>query len=299
MEPDRFVYSPITARPKLVWPNDARVALWVVPNIEHYEYIPGPTRGREPWPRTPYPDVLGYGARDYGNRVGVWRLFEVMDRHDIRCTVSINISVLDHYPEVFEACEERRWDYLCHGVYNTRYLWDLSEEEEREVIADCVETYHRVTGRRLAGWFGPACSFTLNTPDLIAEAGIKYCSDWFHDDQPFPMKVRAGRLITVPYTMEINDAIEYRHATEGDEFAQMIKDSFDTLYREGADGGRVMCIAIHPYIMGQPHRIKHLDGALAYILSHDGVWKATGEEIADWYIANCLPEVRAHLDGEA
>ena len=299
MEPDRFVYSPITSRPKLVWPNDARVALWVVPNIEHYEYIPGPTRGREPWPRTPYPDVLGYGARDYGNRVGVWRLFEVMDRHDIRCTVSINISVLDHYPEVFEACEERCWDYLCHGVYNTRYLWNLAEEEEREVIADCVETYHRVTGRRLAGWFGPACSFTLNTPDLIAEAGVKYCSDWFHDDQPFPMKVRAGHLITVPYTMAINDAIEYRHATEGDEFAQMIKDSFDTLYREGADGGRVMCIAIHPYIMGQPHRIKHLDGALAYILSHDGVWKATGEEIADWYIANCLPEVQAHLDSEA
>jgi peptidoglycan/xylan/chitin deacetylase (PgdA/CDA1 family) len=209
------------------------------------------------------------------------------------------MSVLDHYPEIFEACEARRWDYLCHGVYNTRYMWDLSEQEEREVIGDCVETYRRVTDRKLAGWFGPACSFTINSPDLVAEAGFKYCTDWYHDDQPFPMKVRKGRLITVPYSMEINDAIEYRHATEGEYFAQMIRDNFDTLYREGADSGRVMCIALHPYMMGQPHRIKHLDSALAYILSHDGVWKATGEEIADWYVDNCLPELQAHLDSEA
>jgi allantoinase len=298
MEPDRFAYSPITTRPKLVWPNGARVALWVSPNFEHYEYVPKQVRVKEPWPRTPYPDVLGYGIRDYGNRVGAWRFFEVMDRHDIRCTVSISMSVLDHYPEIFEACEERHWDYLCHGIYNTRYMWDLSEQEERDVINNCIETFHRVTGRKLAGWFGPACSFTLNSPDLVAEAGFKYCTDWYHDDQPFPMKVRTGNLITVPYSMEINDAIEYRHATEGKYFAQMIKDNFDTLYREGADSGRVMGISLHPYMMGQPHRIKHLDEALSYILSHDGVWKTTGEEIADWYIANCLPELQAHLDGE-
>ena len=299
MEPDRFTYSPIVTRPKIVWPNDCRVALWVVPNIEHYEYLPLPWRGREPWPRSPSPDVLGYGIRDYGNRVGVWRMFEVMDRHDIRCTVSINISVLDHYPEIFEACEQRRWDYLCHGVYNTRYLWNLSVDEEREVIADCVETFRRVTGRKLAGWFGPAASFTLNTPDLVAEAGFKYCTDWYHDDQPFPMKVRKGRLITIPYTMDLNDAIEYRHPTEGEEFAQMVKDHFDTVYREGAENGRVMCIAVHPYMMGQPHRIKHLDAVLGYILGHDGVWKATGEEIADWYYANGLPALQAHLGEEA
>ncbi len=298
MEPDRFIYSPIVTRPKIVWPGGCRVALWVVPNIEHYEYVPRFSSIKDPWPRSPHPDVLGYGIRDYGNRVGVWRMFEVMDRHDIRCTVSISISVLEHYPEIFEACEQRRWDYLCHGVYNSRYLWNLAEDEERGVIADCVDTYRRATGRQLAGWFGPAASFTLNSPDLLAEAGFKYCTDWYHDDQPFPMKVRQGRLITVPYSMDINDAIEYRHPTEGEEFARMIRDYFDTVYREGAENGRVMCIAVHPYIFGQPHRIKHLDSALAYILGHDGVWQATGEEIADWYYANALPSLQAHLDRE-
>lgn len=295
MEPDRFVFSPIVDRPKLSWPGDARVAVWVLPNIEHYEYLPVYRNARDPWPRAPHPDVLGYGDRDYGNRVGVWRMFELMDKHEIRCTVSLNFSVIEHYPEIFEAMEARRYDYLCHGIYNTRYLWNLPVDEEREVIRDCVETLRRATGRHLAGWFGPAASFTLNTPDLVAEAGIKYCSDWYHDDQPFPMKVRTGQLITVPYSMDINDAIEYRYSTEGEEFARMIIDHFDTVYAEGFESGRVMAIALHPYLYGQPHRIRHLDRALGYIKGHSDVWWATGEEIADHYIANYLPTLEAHL----
>ncbi len=298
MEPDRVVYSPIIERPRFSWPNGCRVALWVVPNIEHYEYLPREVGVRDPWPRAPHPDVLGYGGKDYGNRVGLWRMFEVMDRHDVRCTVSLGLGAFEHYPEILEACERRRWDYMCHGIYNTRYLWELGEDEERAVIADCVESYRRLTGRQLAGWFSPAVSHTLNTPDLVAEAGIKYYCDWFHDDQPFPMKVRHGRLITVPYSMYLNDAVLYRHSDEGAEFERMIRDHFDTVYREGAAHVRVMCIALHPYMMGQPHRIKHLDAALAYILSHQGVWLATGEEIADWYLANALPALEAHLAGE-
>jgi peptidoglycan/xylan/chitin deacetylase (PgdA/CDA1 family) len=296
MEPDRFVYSPIMARPRLEWPNGARLAVWVLPNVEHYEYQPVHSNRRNPWPRSPHPDVLGYGTRDYGNRVGVWRMFELMDKHDIRCTASLNFSVIEHYPEIFEAMQARRYDYLCHGLYNTRYLWGLPEDEERAVIRDCVEALKRATGRQLAGWFGPAASFTLNTPDLVAEAGIKYCTDWYHDDQPFPMKVRRGRLITLPYSMDINDAIEYRYATEGEEFARMIVDHFDTVY---AEGGRVMAIALHPYLYGQPRRIRHLDRALAYLKGHGDVWWATGEEIADHYIANCLPAVEAHLAARA
>lgn len=295
MEPDRIVYSPIRDRPKITWPGDARLAVWVLPNIEHYEYLPVHANVRDPWPRSPHPDILGYGVRDYGNRVGVWRMFELMDKHDIRCTVSLNFSVIEHYPEIFEAMEARNYDYLCHGIYNTRYLWGLAEDEEREVIQDCVEVLRRATGRQLAGWFGPAASFTLNSPDLVAEAGIKYCSDWYHDDQPFPMKVRTGKLITVPYSMDINDSIEYRNHTEGEEFARMITDHFDTLYAEGAESGRVMAIALHPYLYGQPHRIRHLDRALSYIKGHDEVWWATGEEIADHYIAHVLPAVEAHL----
>jgi peptidoglycan/xylan/chitin deacetylase (PgdA/CDA1 family) len=299
LEPDRFSYSPIVERPRIVWPDGARVALWVVPNIEHYEYLPGPIKSRNPWPRAPHPDVLGYGIRDYGNRVGVWRMFELMDRHDLRCTVSLNLANFEHYPEIFAACEQRRWDYMCHGIYNTQYLWNLPEDEERAVIAECVATFRRLTGRQLAGWFSPAVSNTLNTPDLVAEAGITYYCDFYHDDQPTPLKVRHGRLISVPYSMDLNDAVLYRYSAEGEEFARMIIDHFDTVWREGETQGRVMCIALHPYMMGQPHRIKHLDRALRHILAHDGVWKATGAEIAEWYAAHALAGFRKHLGAEA
>jgi peptidoglycan/xylan/chitin deacetylase (PgdA/CDA1 family) len=299
MEPYRYGYSPIVARPRIVWPGGARVALWVVPNIEHYEYVPSFVRVRNPWPRSPYPDVLGYGTRDYGNRVGIWRMFEIMDKHEIRCTVSLSLSVYERYPEIRDAIEARRWSILSHGVVNTRYHWDLTEEEEREQIAEAMAIYERTTGRKLAGWFSPAISHTLHTPDLAAEAGMRYISDFYHDDQPTPIKVRKGTLVSVPYSMDLNDALIYRWPIEAEEFAQMIIDHFDTVWREGATQGRVMCLALHPYMITAPHRAKHLDRALKYILSHEGVWKATGEEIADWYIANALPAYRQHLGAEA
>ncbi len=299
MEPNRITYQPIAGRPRIEWPGGARVALWVCPNLEHYEFLPDPVRIRDPWPRMPHPDILGYGIRDYGNRVGLWRMFEVMDRHGVRGTVSLGLGNFEHYPEILEACEARKWDTMCHGVYNTQYLWGYQEDEERAFVSECVETYRRLTGRMLPGWFSPAASHTLNTPDIVAEHGIKYYCDFHHDDQPFPVKVRSGRLITVPYTMDLNDAVVYHHAVEGAEFLRMITDEFDTLYREGAESGRVMCIALHPYMMGQPQRVKYLDQALAYILSHEGVWNTTGEEIADWYYAHCYDAVQAHLSAPA
>ena len=299
MEPDRVAYSPIIARPPIAWPDGARVAVWVVPNIEFYEYLPPPHRARDPWPRTPHPDVMNYGLRDYGNRVGLWRLFEVLDRHGIRATVSLNLAAFEHFPEILAACERRNWDYLCHGIYNTRYLYGLSVDEERALVADCVAAFERLTGRRLAGWLSPGVTYTLNTPDLVAEAGIKYFCDWFHDEQPFPIKVRRGRLISLPYSVDINDAVLHRQGHEADALAVMIRDQFDTLYAEGATNGRVMCIALHPYLIGQPHRLHHLDAVLAYLRSHDKVWFATGEEIADWYYARMWDRVQAHLAAEA
>ena len=284
-DPDRFAYLPITERPLLRWPNGARIAVWVCPNIEHYEFMPGPVRVRDPWPRTPHPDVLGYSVKDYGNRVGLWRLFEVMDRYSIRCTVSLNLANFEHYPEIFEACERRGWDYMCHGIYNTQYLWNYPEDEERAFIEDCVETFRRLTGRRLAGWFSPAASHTLNTPDLVAQAGIKYFCDFYHDDQPTPLRVTGGHLISLPYQMDLNDSNLFASFGEGKDFARMSRDMFDTLYAEGTGQGRVMCLALHPFIMGRPHRLRYLDEALRYIAGHDGVWFATGEEIADWYYA--------------
>jgi allantoinase len=283
---ERLDYSPIIERPRLSWPGGARVALWVVPNVEHYEYLPQKLRVRDPWPRQPHPDVLSYGMRDYGNRVGLWRMLEVLDRHGVRCTASLSLSVLEMYPQVFEAMEARRWEYMSHGLYNTRYHWKYSEDEERAAIAECAEIHRRCTGRELRGWFSPAASYTLNTADLVAEAGISYLCDFFHDDQPTEIKVKRGRLIGIPYSFELNDSALHRRPEEAADFERMGRDMFDQLMRDSERwGGLVMSIALHPYIMGAPQRIRHLDRLLAYLKASEGVWWATGAEIADHYLA--------------
>jgi len=279
----RFAYSAAPDRTPLKWPNGARVALWVAPNIEHYEYLPQKIRVRDPWPRVPHPDILGYGLRDYGNRVGVWRFMEMFDRLGLRCTVSLSMSVLDMYPEIADAMLSRRWELMSHGLYNTRYHWGLDEDEERAAIEECQEIHRRHVGTGLPGWFSPAASNTLITPDLVAEAGIAYLCDLYHDDQPTAIGVRQGALYSLPYSMEINDSIAWRRGQEAAGFGQKIRDEFDTLYAEGAEHGKVMNIALHPFISGQPHRIAELEKALEYVLGHSGVWCATGSEIIAWF----------------
>ena len=294
-EPDRFPYSPLPERPRLEWPDGARVALWVLPNIEHYEYQPALINVRDPWPRTPHPDVLNYGLRDYGNRVGVWRMFDCLDRHNIRATISLNFGIIEHYPDIWEAMEARQYDYLCHGLYNTRYLWDLSEDETREAIRDCVDILRKANGSQLNGWFGPAASGTLHAAELAAEQGLTYIADYYHDDQPMPVRTKHGDLVSVPYSMDINDVFAHQFKTEGEEFERMIRDTFDVLYAERAESNRVMAICLHPYLYGQPHRVKYLDRALGYILEHDGVWQATGTEIAAWSREHWLPQLEPHF----
>lgn len=280
---DRIDYCALPDRKRLRWPGGARVAVWIAPNIEHYEYLPEVVRVRNPWPRVPHPDILGYGLRDYGNRVGVWRLMDLFDRLRLPITVSLSMSVLDLYPDLAHAMIERNWEFMSHGLYNTRYHWGLSEQDEREAIEECQQIHLRHTGRRLKGWFSPAASNTLSTPDLVAQSGIEYLCDLYHDDQPTPIRVRQGSLISLPYSMEINDSIAWRRGQEAQAFGQKIRDEFDVLYAEGAEHGRVMNIAVHPFIMGQPHRIGALAEALQYVAGHDQVWFATGAQIVDWY----------------
>ena len=294
LPPYRVDYSPIIERPRLEWPNGARVALWIAPNIEHYEYLPDFDGLRNPWPRTPYPDAQQYSYRDYGNRVGFWRMVDILDRYEIRCCVSLNMAVLEHFPEISDAMVQRNWDFMSHGIYNTRYLNTLSEEEEREFYRDCIATLKRHTGKQLKGMLGPAISATERTPDLMAEAGLIYHTDWMHDDQPVPINVKSGKLVSVPYSVELNDAPLFRNNYEGDYFVAICKAQFDQLYLEGEKSGRVMCIALHPYLIGQPHRIKYLDEILSYIRSHDGVWQTTADDIAEYYIANYYDQAVAH-----
>ena len=295
LPPDRVTYSPIIDRPPLKWPNDARVALWIAPNIEHYEYLPDYDGLRNPWPRVPYPDVQQYSNRDYGNRIGFWRMLEVLDKHNIKCGVSLNMAVLEHYPEIAEAMIQRNWDFMSHGIYNTRYIETYTVEQEREFYRDSIDTLYRHTGKRLKGMLGPAMSNTEHTPDLMAEAGLIYHADWMHDDQPVPIKVKSGMLISVPYSIELNDSSLFNKHYEGDYFAKICKAQFDRLYEEGQQSGRSMCIALHPHQIGQPHRAKYLDEVLGYIMSHDHVWQATSDEIAQFYVDNYYQQMVDHL----
>ena len=223
-------------------------------------------------------------------------MLEVLDRHSIRCCVSLNLAVLEHFPEVAEAMVSRNWDFMSHGIYNTQYINTWSEQREREWYQDSIDTLLRHTGKKLKGMFGPAGFSSERSPDLMAEAGLIYHCDWMHDDQPVPIKVKTGKMVSVPYSIEVNDGILFRQHFEGDYFAEICKAQFDQLYEEGAESGRVMCIAIHPYLLGQPHRINYLDEALGYIMSHDGVWQTTADEIAEHYIANNYDQAVAHAE---
>ena len=284
--PGRWDYSAIVDRPPLTWPNGAKLAVWVVSNHEYYEYDPPLRDVRKPWPRI-QPDTLGFGWKDYGNRVGVWRLFELLDRYELRASISLNVAVCDHHPELTEASLERGWEFFSHGVYNTRYLFEMSEEEERAVIEDCVETIEKATGKKPVGWLSPALTNTERTLDLIAEYGFTYTCDLFHDDQPWPVKVEKGRLVSIPYTLDLNDVIVYASFLyTGRHYGEMIRDQFDVLYQEAAEtgSGRVMCVSLHPYLVGQPNNLAPLETALAYLRQHDDVWFATGEEIVEHYL---------------
>jgi len=279
-DPGLYDYLPYANRPPIRWPGDARVAFWVAPNIEFYEMEPPKNPARAAWAR-PAPDVLNYGYRDYGNRVGFWRLLDAMKRCGMRGSVSLNVAVCEHHPEIIQACAAEDWEFYSHGTYNTRYLMGMDEAQERAVIQDSIDTILRHTGQKLDGWLAPALTYTDNTLDLVAEMGLTYICDLFHDDQPGPVKVRQGRLTSVPYSLEMNDVIVYNiNLVQPRRYADILKRQFDRLYAEGEQSGTVMCIPLHPYLVGQPYRMAAFEEALSYITSHDKVWLATGREIA-------------------
>src|SRR5580658_2041260 len=253
-EHGRFEYSAIIDRPRLSWPNDARVAVWVIPNIEHFLFDRPSTR----LTNLPVnPDVLNYSWRDYGVRVGIWRMMEVMEKHGVKGTVALNSDVCDRYPRIIEEGNKLGWEWMGHGNNNSTYLNKQSEDEERSLIRNIIDTIHRGTGRKPRGWLGPALSESNNTLDILAENGIDYVADWTNDEQPYPMRVKTGSMTAIPYSVEINDItahLEFKQDGEG--FGRMIRDQFDVLYEDGAKSGRVMAICLHPFLVGVPHRAK-------------------------------------------
>jgi len=283
VENQLYDYSPIVRRPPLEWPNGARLAVWAGINVEHYE-LDKPAISIGPATAGLVPDPLNFGWRDYGPRVGIWNLMEVLDRHGIRASVLLNADVCRLYPQIVESGSEREWAWLAHGKSNSIFQTGMELEEERSYLTDVIETIERHTGRRPKGWLGPALTESFNTPELLAELGLTYICDWCNDDQPYPLRVKSGKMISLPYSIEVNDIpLFVTKGQTGADFYQVVVDQFDWLYDASGKSGRVMAMGLHPFLIGLPFRLKYLDRALEHITSRDDVWLTTSDDIADWY----------------
>ena len=285
MDHDRYDWSILPRRKKVEWPGGARVALWVIPALE---WFPIDMKGKPFKPpgamQTSYPDLRHYTLRDYGNRVGIWRMMRSFDKLGIRVSAAMNAAVAVRYPALLEACAARGWEVIANGQDMDHLHYEgLPLEDERRQVATTLDIFRRVPGLQVRGWLSPAKSQSKATLDLLAAAGIEYCCDWGNDDMPYPMRTANGPLVAMPHPIDIDDyTILVQNHHSDDEFRDQLCDQFDCLYEESAtQGGRVMAISLHPWITGQPYRIGALEQALRHMLSRKGVWSATGAEIMD------------------
>jgi peptidoglycan/xylan/chitin deacetylase (PgdA/CDA1 family) len=295
----RFDYSAIRGRPPLRWPGGAHLAVYIGFNLEHFAF--GEGLGARIAPASNEPDVLNHAWREYGNRVGVWRCLDLFDELALPVGALVNTALYDHCPEVVEAFAARGDELIAHGHTNAQRQSDLNEADERALIGHCRDRMAAAHGRAPRGWLSPWISESATTPDLLCEAGFGYTLNWCHDDQPNRMRTRAGPLWSVPYPQELNDIPMIIGRQMGaQDFAQMIVDQFDEMLEQsrgpmpdrpqgGPAGpqGLVMGIALHPYIVGQPYRLRHLRRALRHIVTHatlaapGEVWLTTPGAIAD------------------
>jgi peptidoglycan/xylan/chitin deacetylase (PgdA/CDA1 family) len=276
-----YDYSPIVGRAPVHWPGGARVACYVGLNIEHYQ-VDLPSTSIFPGTAALAPDPLNYGWRDYGPRVGVWRLMDSLDRHGLRASVMLNSAVCDRYPQIVEAGLARDWAWVAHGRDNSTLHTGMTADEERAYLTDVVDTIERATGRRPRGWLGPALTETFATPALLRELGLTYVLDWANDDQPYRLNVPG--MLSVPYSIEVNDvSLFLGQQLSGPDFVALVKDQVEQLYEDSADSGRVMALVLHPFITGQPFRAKYVDQVLEYLVNRPGLWHTTSDAIAEHY----------------
>jgi peptidoglycan/xylan/chitin deacetylase (PgdA/CDA1 family) len=285
----RLPYSAIATRPKLILPGGARLAVWTIVNVENW--LPG-----GPMPRTVLPppmgqpllpDIPNWAWHEYGMRVGFWRFLDALGRRGIKATFALNGSVCTLYEEVCRSAFDAGWEFMGHGfVQQPMHRVD----DRRASIASTTEAIAAFTGKPPRGWESPGLTETDDTLDLLAEAGIDYVADWVLDDQPVTLKAGGRNIVSVPYTVEVNDVvITAIQQHRSDELFHRGRDQFDRLYAEGAQSARVMAISIHPYLTGVPHRIKYLEALYDYIRGHDGVLFWRGEDILEWYLSANAP----------
>ncbi|MBL7491540.1 polysaccharide deacetylase family protein [Frankia sp. AgB1.9] len=275
-----FSFQPITERAPLHWPGGARVATYIGLNVEHF-HVDLPSTSIWPGTADLVPDALNYGWRDYGPRVGIWRVAEILDRHGVPASVLLNSEVVAHYPQIVKAGLERGWTWVAHGRTNSVLHAGMDRDTERVELTELVDTIAGATGRRPRGWLGPGLTETFETPALLAELGLEYVLDWTNDDQPYPLDIPG--MISVPYTVEINDLGLFGKGVTGPEFVQIVKDQYEQLRADAVQGGRVMALALHPFVIGQAFRARYLDEVLAWLAAQPDIWLTTSHEIATCY----------------
>ncbi len=288
MLPDhgRFKYSAITDRPDYTWPEGKRLAFHVALNIEHFAY--GEGLGISMSPGIPHPNTYNWAWREYGNRVGVWRLLEVFDALELPVSLLLNSEVYDYCPEVVAAFRARGDEIVAHGRTNSEHQNDFDEAGEAALIKEATETIARHEGKPPKGWLSPGVNPSTLTPDVLQEAGYTYILDWPMDDQPVWLKTRKGHILSVPYPHEVNDIpMVMLHHGSAAGFADMMIDNFDEMLEQSKRQPLVYGIGLHAFIVGQPFRLRHLRRALEHVCRHrDQVWFTTIGAVADYFTAN-------------
>ena len=293
-----YDFVPISKRKPLRWPNGKRMAVMLTNNLEHWDKVKDSTKPYYPGgpgivggdlPGNVY-DNPNFTWREYGQRVGIWRIFDVFDSFGIPSTCTMNAKTALERREIIDAALERGWELVAHNFVQSELLTDFmfDEAKEREVIRETLRVYNDVVGKPAKGWLSSSLRSTLNTIDIIAEEGLIFITDLLNDDQPYLVKTRSGKpMVSIPYTSEVNDfTVFMRQGMDADGAFKVFKEQFDWLYAESAKSGRFMNIGLHPHVIGQPFRIRALRDFLAYVKQFDDVWFATREEIAEWYLQN-------------
>lgn len=292
MDHEHYAWSPLVKREPLRWPGGAHVALSVIVNLEHVELEP--PEGSEQSQQLagglgvrPYPNYPLLSHREYGHRVGIFRILDVLERHGIRPTIALDAMTAEHYPWLVEHCLGRGAEIVAHGISVSRLITSrMSQDEERTYIAESLERLHTATGVQPQGWLGPEHSESERTPQLLAEAGLRYVCDWVNDEQPYAMTVATGSLVALPVMLEYDDAFAlWTRGVMLDTYRSMLCDGFDQLLRDGAESGRLLALNLRPWLIGQPFRIKVLDDALAHMVRERHVWTAATGEIVDRFVA--------------
>ena len=295
MDHPHYPWRPLPKRPPLRWPQGAQVALCVVVNLEHMEWMPpeGSYWRRElsgGFGNRAFPDYTRKSHREYGHRVGIFRVLDALEAAGIRPTIAMDLLTAQNYPFLVEHCLGRGAEIITHGVSVTRMITGrMGESEEREYIARCLEGMREATGTTPRGWLGPEFGESARTPQLLAEAGVEYVCDWTNDEQPYTMTTPTGSLVSLPICLDLDDVNAlWERRMDVERYAGLVKESFDGLLEDGKTTGRLLALNLHPWLVGQPFRIGYLEDVLEHLTAREGVWAATGSEIVDWYRKTAL-----------